>query len=133
MIQIFVDCFLDNQADLRQRFSANPPEQYRDIVVAVVKLLSEKLAKNAEFVPDPERVHEIDDGGYRGRQLYVIGDNDYYPSRYWVVMVAYGSCPGCDTMAEIYYWDPPKQVDGYMSLALHIVQAMRELDLPIVS
>jgi len=45
--------------------------------------------------------------------------------------VSYGSCSGCDTLEAIrdYSGDTPteKQLDEYMTLALHVVQGLRQI------
>lgn len=82
--------------------------------------------------PDPARIYQIDDGGYEGTLVFVIGAGGYKPSRYWYVKVGYGSCSVCDTLQAIrgYEGDAPtkEQVDAYMTLALHIVQGLREMN-----
>ena len=81
--------------------------------------------------PDPERIHEIDDGDYQGTLVYIIGDDSYQPNQYWYVRIAYGSCSGCDTLESIRNYDggPPKesQVDDYMTLCLHIIQQLKAM------
>lgn len=112
------------QQALRKKFAAAHPEDYAAVVKAVVEVVSDDL--------DPERVHAIDDGHYQGTLVFVIAEAGYQPSRYWYVMVAYGSCSGCDTLEGIrkYDDDPPteKQIDLYMTLALHVVQGLKEMD-----
>ncbi len=127
MITKFVDIFMNNKEKLELCFSEKHPDNYLDIVKTVVVLLSE----NGIGI-DPDRIHELDDGHYQGTLVYVIGENDYQPDRYWYVKVAYGSCSGCDTLEAIrdYSSQKPtdKQVRDYMTLALHIIQGLKEMD-----
>ena len=67
--------------------------------------------------------------------MYIIGANDYQPSKYWYVLVGYGSCSGCDTLEAIkvdydeYDGLPSeRQVDQYYGLALNVVQGIKEMD-----
>jgi hypothetical protein len=47
------------------------------------------------------------------------------------VRINYGSCTACDTLLSIsgYSNEPPnnKQISEYMTLALHVVQGLREM------
>ena len=131
MIQAFVDAFFKGEDKLKSIFSAHP-EEYKDIVKAVITVISENLDVG-EYAPrpDPKRIHEINDGGYQGYLLYLIAADVYQPSDYWFVRVGYGSCSGCDALQAIrkYSAAPPteQQVKDYMTLALHIVQGMKQL------
>jgi hypothetical protein len=130
MIQEFVDRFMRNQDELRRRFSSTPPDIYYDVVRHVVEVVRDE---NKYDTLDPERIHTIDDGDYQGTLLFVIAASGYQPYQYWYVRVSYGSCSGCDTLESIRnyeYNQPPteKQVDDYMTLALHIVQGLKEME-----
>ena len=118
-----------NKAKVRKVFEAGHPENYKAVVRAVVQMLHD--ASDEYDRPDPERIHEIDDGDYQGTLVYVIGASGYQPDRYWYVRVSYGSCSGCDTLQHILNWGEGRpsadQVDQYMTIALHIVQQIREM------
>lgn len=128
MIQEFVDLFMAAKPQMEERFRASRPEDYLDIVRAVVEVCAGEGGYNR---PDPERIHVIDDGNYQGTLLYVIAANTYQPSTYWYVMVSYGSCSGCDTLQAIRGWShepvTDDEVAGYMTLALHIVQGLKRM------
>jgi hypothetical protein len=115
---------------LRETWRASPPGEYKDIVRAVVRLVADD---NDSSTPDPERVHQIDDGNYQGTLVFVIGATGYQPSDYWYVRVSYGSCSGCDTMEAIRSdggWDEPpseSQLDRFLTLALHVVQQFKAM------
>lgn len=127
MIQLFVDRFIANKPQLEALFTKAHPEDYKSLVAAVVTIISSDDYGDLDF----ERVHQIDDGDYQGTLLFVIAAKGYQPSNYWAVKVSYGSCSGCDTLQDIrdYSDDPPtkEQVDKYMTLALHIVQELKEI------
>lgn len=129
MIQAFVDRFMAGKAALAERFAAKRPDSYDDIVKAVI----ETVTSDEEWRegPDPERIHAIDDGDYQGTLLFVIAAKGYQPSDYWYVKVGYGSCSGCDTLQAVRGWSggPPDatEIEGYMTLALHIVQGLKKM------
>lgn len=129
MITGFVELFMARGSKLEAMFAEKHPESYLDLVRAVVTVLSD--GNDAEAVPDQKRIHEIDDGEYQGTLVYVIGAAGYQPSEYWYVKVGYGSCSGCDTLLSIrgYGDDKPTaaQVRAYMTLALHVVQGMKQM------
>lgn len=126
MIQEFVNTFMAKKPQIAAAFSEQHPGQYIDIVRTVVKALHEP---GEIHTPDPERIHEIDDGDYMGTLVFVIAENGYAPEQYWHVRVAYGTCSACDTLEGIRQYDSgaptPEQVDAYMTLALHIVQKIK--------
>lgn len=129
MIEAFTKAWFANLHTMRENFTAKHPDDYKEVVRAVVQMLADASAEYDK--PDPERIHEIDDGDYQGTHVYVIGAQDYQPSRYWYVKLSYGSCSGCDTLEGIrgYRDGQPDadQVGAYMTLALHIVQGLREM------
>jgi hypothetical protein len=132
MIQKFVDGWFANREKVRAQYAATHPETYQEIVRAVVEAIR---GEEKYGWPDPSRIHVIDDGDYQGTLVFVIAGADYQPSDYWYVKVAYGSCSVCDTLQSIRYdysddtSDAPseKQVEAYMTLALHIVQGLKKM------
>ena len=124
----FVERFNENKGQLEEFFSKEHPVHYGDIVKAVVEAIR---GGNEYDSPNPERIHEINDGDYQGTLVYVIGEGGYQPDDYWYVKVYYGSCSGCDTLEAIrgYKDGPPTedQVEDYMTLALHIVQGLKKM------
>jgi hypothetical protein len=127
----FVDCFMENKSELRALFATGHPQNYGDIVKAVVDILD-------PGVIDPDRIHEIDDGDYQGTLVFVIGAHGYLPVDYWYVKISYGCCSGCDTLESIrsvcpYEENPTEeQIADYMTLALHIVQGLKKMGDDIV-
>jgi hypothetical protein len=128
MIRPFVDRFMASEQAIREKLAVKHPDEYKDIV----RLVVEHVADSEDYErPDPERVHQIDDGDYQGTLVFVIGGTGYQPSDYWFVKVGYGSCSGCDTLESIkvYSDEPPTsgQVDDYWTLALHVAQGLKEM------
>lgn len=129
MIEEFTKAWFANVHAMREKFTTKHPENYREVVRSVVQMLADSSDEYDK--PDPDRIHEIDDGSYQGTLVYVIGDSSYRPNRYWYVKVGYGSCSGCDTLKGIRCYGEGQpdedQVSEYMTLALHIVQGLREM------
>lgn len=129
MIQEFVDRFMADKPRLRAVFTTEHPE-YGDIVAEVVESIRDK--EKTWGSPDPKRITKIDHGDYQGTLVYVIGEGGYQPDQYWTVKMDYGSCSVCDTLQAIRgnsFGSPTKeQVDDYMTLALHIVQQIKEIE-----
>jgi hypothetical protein len=129
MIQEFVDRFMEKKAELAAVFSEKHPEDYEDVVRAVVNILH-----NSEVFGsiDPSRIHPIDDGYYHGMLVFVIPSDDYLPNDYWYVKISYGSCSACDTLKRIRNHSDEKptaeQVADYMTLALHVVQSLKKME-----
>lgn len=127
MIQEFIEIWEARKGEIEAKFRISHPETYKEIVQSVVGILE---GENLCNTPDPSRIHEIDDGDYQGTLVYVIGETGYQPRAYWTVLVSYGSCSGCDTLMSIrdYEDDAPteQQVKDYMTLALHILQNIKE-------
>jgi len=129
MLMDLVARYDDKKEELRAKLAVAHPS-YEDIVKYVVETVTDPDEYDSL---DPNRIHVIDDGAYQGTLLFVIGAKGYQPSKYWSVYVDYGSCSGCDTLEGIRrmsgYGDLPneEQVKDYMTLALHIVQGIREI------
>jgi hypothetical protein len=133
MIQEFAEAWEQNKHKLEEKYGEVHPQSYSEIVGDVIELLSENVDTRPN--PDPQRIHVIDDGDYQGTQIYVIGEDGYQPSRYFYVRVHYGSCTGCDTLKSIHGSMRPgkeapneEQQAGYMRLALHIFQSLKQMD-----
>lgn len=130
MIAEFVTAWDAHKDKLRERLTKEHPEDYKDLVTAVIQTLALGEYGYGDS-PDPEMLTEITSGGYQGMLVYVIGAHKY-DSTFWYVRVSYGSCSGCDTLQSIKSWDnaPPteEQTNDYMTLALHIVQGLKLMD-----
>lgn len=125
MIQEFVDRFMERKETLEEELALKHPDDYEDLVQAVIKLISDGYGG-----PDPENIHTINDGDWQGTLVFIIPEVGYQPDDYWYVKVYYGSCSGCDTLESIRtYTDIPdkEQVDQYMTLALHIIQGLKPM------
>lgn len=132
MIQEFVERFEKNKDKVREMLASHKRHydwgesweiEYKDIVKAVITVLHDGYG-----CPDPENIHEIDDGDYQGTLVYVIPEECYQPSDYWYVRVAYGSCCVNDTLQSITDCSGSAALDDLMTLALHIVQGLKKMD-----
>lgn len=133
MIKELINKYEDNKNLLRDKFSKKHPENYKDILKSLVEVIT-----NDDYSPyalDPDRITEIDHGDYQGTLLYTIAEKGYQPSTFYATTVGYGSCSVCDTLQDLKYdqgngdSDKPneKQIEGYMILALHMLQKMKRL------
>lgn len=98
---------------------------YSDIVRIVIDAIHED-----DGDPNPNVIHEIDDGDYQGTLLFVIPADEYQPYDYWYVRVEYGSCSCCDTLEGIFYGSDSReqQIDDLFTLALHILQRLKKME-----
>lgn len=126
MIEEFTKRWFENMHSVREQFAAKRPDGYIDIVKAVITAVrGDKYGS-----PDPERIHQIDDGHYQGTLVFVIAGGGYQPSRYWYCRINYGSCSVCDTLQALQGWGDvieEREVTETMTLALHVVQQLREM------
>lgn len=132
MIEQFAHAFQDRGAGwLREKYTAEAPGSYSSIFTDVVRFLAEDSGVDRWDRPDPERITVIDHGDYQGTMLFVVAATGYQPSHFWTCRVFYGSCSGCDSFeaARNYRYEGPptrEEVEAYVSMALHMVQGMKE-------
>lgn len=126
MIQQFVEAWESHKHEVAAAFTTKEPENYAEIVRAVVEMLH----KHVDYEkPDPEKVVEICSNDYQGVNAYVLQGAGYRDSKFWYVLVDYGSCSGCDSLcAAQIYDDAEDRVRDYMVLALHILQSIKEME-----
>jgi len=125
MIERFVKRFDAAREALKAKYLATPPSSYDDIVKDVVGIVSDP---DVYSDPDVDRIVKVDHGDYQGMLLFVIGGSGYQPHSYWVTDVNYGSCSGCDTLQAIHdTTDPDEAAGDYVTLALHLVQSMKQV------
>ena len=128
MIQKIVDKYMENKDITEKIFTEKHPASYEDVVKATIMAINNT---DDYGLPDPNRIHSINDGDWQGTLVFIIAETGYQPSNYWAVSVYYGSCSGCDTLQAICGYDdnPPTaiQIKDYMSLALNIVQRLKEI------
>lgn len=131
MIQDAVKQWELKKENILKYFSEKHPDDYKEIVNVLIKNITSEDDYD-DFNPDPERIHEINDGSYQGTLVYVIAEKGYQPNKYFYTKVYYGSCSGCDTLEGIksegsdYDEKPNKdQAKQYQTLALHILQSLK--------
>lgn len=128
MIEKFTKRYFEKLPELRAKFEAKHPGDYKALVRNVIEILS---SDGDDRDMDPNRIHEIDDGDYQGTLVFVIAAKGYQPSNYWYCRISYGSCSACDSLQSIsgYGYEPPtvEQVNQYMQLACHVVQQLRQM------
>lgn len=129
MISKLTNAWCANKDKLRDYFKSAKQSEYDSYLKIVKKLFEIVINPNMEYEYfNVKAIKEIDDGDYQGTLLYLIPLDIYHPApyEYLVTYVYYGSCSGCDTLLRISGYDngfpTDSQVDGYMVLALHILQ-----------
>ena len=140
MIKKFILCWDVNKNKLKEYLSTHNQSEYstyKDLVKLLFELIinpetehvSGLLEYGAKF--DTEHITIIDDGDYSGTQIFILHKDTYEPyiDDYISTHVYYGSCSGCDTLLGISNYEDgipsEEQVDGYMTLCLHLLQHCR--------
>lgn len=124
------------EAAIRADTTINNEEREYDYLV---KLVTEYILNDEDHkdgnpdVWNSERIYIIDDGKWRGTQLFVIPKDTYVPGEheYLMTFVDYGSCTGCDTLLYIRHgYDcegklpTEQQVTDYMTLCRDLISHM---------
>jgi len=131
VIQRFVDAWERCKKPLRLFFQEKPGS-YDDVVVAVLSAMRLAVPEGERIhFPDPACTTVIEGVGYQGVSVYVLRTSEGDDPE-WYVRVGYGTCSHCDTLDSIEYGDTPESreasIDQCMTLALHIVQNIREFE-----
>ena len=138
MIKDFVEKWNKNKNKLEEYFSQTKQSEYFDYK-SIVKALFEKVINDDGIYEsekfDTDNIFVIDDGDYQGTQIFILSKNVYQPNvkDYVYTNTYYGSCSGCDTLLAIQDCDTEKmpsknQVEGYMLLALHLLQECKFME-----
>lgn len=129
MITELVTRFDANRKNLHAQFLANRPDSYKAILQALIVAIASDDYADDQLDLDVTRITAVDHGDYQGTILFVIAAKGYQPSRFWTTMVGYGSCSGCDTLQAISDYSSDavtdSQANGYVTLALHLLQQMK--------
>ena len=137
MINKFIEAWNKNKSDLEDYFKTHCQSEY-DSYGSLVKLIFD-IVINPELegyygsTYDTNNMYCIDDGDYRGTQIFLLHKTRYQPDEtdYVFTHTYYGSCSGCDTLLAISdYRDglpDNEQVADYMSLCLHLVEKCKYL------
>lgn len=139
MVDNIINLWEKHKGDLRH-YIANTKQDKYGSYKKLVKLIIDKIINKTDDTCrfgkyDSSNITVIDDGDYRGTLIFLIPAKINQPSatEYLVTYADYGTCSACDTLKEItdmssYNEMPSKeQVDGYMTLCLHLIQRMKPL------
>lgn len=129
-----VEQFEKNRDEIRKALGDEEHNSYGDLLKIALKTMQDEEDSYGD--PDPDKIHEIDDGEYQGTLLFIVPEKTYQPDTYWVFKVGYGSCSGCDTLQAIndnttcdedWHRLPTSdaQKDDYMTLILHMIQSAK--------
>ena len=113
----------------------NEEREYDYLVKLVVEyILNEEGNEEGDAdVWDSERIYKVDDGKWRGTQLFLIPKDTYVPAEheYLMTYADYGSCTGCDTLLYIRHgycnegkFPTEQQVKDYMTLCRDLISHM---------
>lgn len=132
MVKEFVEAYMRNKEKMRSHFATACPLSYEALVREVVECINDYECGSQtplRPLPDPNRIHQIDDGYYQGTLVFVIGEHGYQPSDYWYAKIEYGSCAICDALQSIEWCGEPtsQQLDDMMTLALHVAQQLHPM------
>jgi hypothetical protein len=134
MITELVKQWEENKHKLEEYFRTTKQDEYDSYETIVKKVFEICLPKATDYSGwNLDKMTVIDDGEYRGTQIFIIPIDTYQPSLEDYVMTDtyYGSCSGCDTLTAISQYDDDlptdEQVKEYMTLALHLVQKLKRL------
>lgn len=110
---------------LEQWLIENEPNSYEHLYFKLFKLVVIEPESRFYKEWDWSRHRVIDDGDFQGNIIFVLCNDSYQPDLhdYIFTSVAYGSCSGCDTFQALDEVSKEERVKGYMTLALHMVQA----------
>ena len=138
MLTDFVEAWNENKDKLEKYFKNTKQEKYDEyekILKQLIKIVINPYLSNKRYKTlDIEKIRVIDDGDYQGTQIYIIPFDLYQPDveDYVYTNNYYGSCNGCDTLLSISNYQEviptPKQVEGYMIIALHLLQKFKRLE-----
>lgn len=135
MVQHLVKQWEENKHNLKEYFKTTKQSEYWSYESIVKKIFELCLLEADNYSGfDIDKMTVIDDGDYQGTKIFIIPKDTYQPSEYEYVVtnVDYGSCSVCDTLEGICDnkdgLPNDKQVEEYMTLALHIVQKLKWLE-----
>ena len=132
MIKYFVKEWEKNKEEIRKYFQTHKQQDYANSYADILKVILETFNnQNGDILFNTGNLETIDYGEYQGTLIITFCKSTYQPSENetFYTVVSYGSCSGCDTLLAISdYADgypSEKQVNDYMSLALHLVQNIK--------
>jgi hypothetical protein len=136
MIIEFVEKWDEKKDELKKVFLESHPDGYEDILKTLISVVINPDQK--DYLPCNSNIKTVDFGDYEGTLIFVVPSYDAYPSDFWTTTVGYGSCSLCDTLQSItdnsdYDEDgnelkpTEKQAEDYLTLALHMLQNMKEI------
>lgn len=124
-----IAAWAESKDEIKAALKKARPNGYEAILKIILEHISEDDYGWGTFNPNPDGIIRHDFGDYQGTLLFVIPEIGGSPSRFWTTQVSYGSCSGCDTLEGlIEKYDragrPIYNIDGLMTLALHLVQRL---------
>lgn len=78
MIQEFVDRVMEAEDELKEWVVEEEPKDWSRLVQKVIETINPDHQEHWSDGPDPERIHEIDDGDWQGTKLFLIANDTYH-------------------------------------------------------
>lgn len=131
MIKEFCLAWEKNKDKLEEYFRTTKQDEYgnyEDLVKLLFDIVINPSIESDYYRFDTENILVIDDGDYRGTQVFILHRDQYQPSveDYVYTNTYYGSCSYCDTLLGISGCSDElpseSQVNDYMDLCLHLLQ-----------
>lgn len=122
----------NNKHKLEQYFRETNQSEY-DSYEIIVKRLFELVINGYAFSYDCHALRTIDDGDMTGTIIFILPEDVYTPGieKYVMTYTYYCACSDCLGMRNISGKDTglpsKKQVEGYMTIASHLVQKMKKI------
>lgn len=137
MISRFIQRYEERKAKLEALLRKQQPSSYLEIFKMLIETISDREDGLYDREPDVGRIDCLDHGHYQGTLVFIVAACGYQPSTYWATTVSYGSCSVCDTLEALRGWydnEEPyetcvkkEEIEGYMTLALHLLQNLRKI------
>lgn len=124
MIPEIISLWDKYKENLRKSFESEQPEDYKRLI----QMIARDVLNAEKEIYDIEDITEVLPPHYSGTLILVMHKNKCEPdvSDYIYTSIWYGSCSHCDAIEYAKYYCDNK-ADGYMQLALHIIQKFRRM------
>lgn len=132
----YVRAFINDNTTVRGNYRyTNASVSYEQVLVGALKaMFPPRYEEDTEQrgVPCHARVTAAAGAGHSANVVLVVGEGGYSCCNYWITVVEYGSCAGCDALeAAFSYKDVEKAEGALMRVILTMVQNMRQVHSPL--
>jgi len=131
MIDRFVKEFYNKRQLLLDKFGEDHPENYEAIFETLIEVLFGDKSDDGCYDEWPYNFQVLN---YGDNLLFIATSRNIKPNRYWVCSVDYGTCTVCDSFKSVRcktlstsYEPTEEQANGYLTMALHMLQNLVEI------